>query len=60
MTLFGLSQASSQRPILVKVEQLMALVDALKTQLAASRTTATKLLEAVASELTSSVNPVAP
>ncbi len=35
-----------------KLEQLMALVDALETQLAASRVTAANLLSAVVAELT--------
>ena len=35
-----------------KVEQLMALVDALETLLAASRATAAKLLDALVAELT--------
>lgn len=42
-----------QRRIVAKVEQLMALVDQLETQLAASRATAKNLLEAVVAELTS-------
>jgi type I restriction enzyme S subunit len=43
---------TEQRRIVVKVEQLMALVDALETQLAASRDKGQKLLEAIVSELT--------
>ncbi len=43
---------AEQRRIVAKVEQLMALVDALETQLAASRATAEKLLAAVVAELT--------
>jgi type I restriction enzyme S subunit len=43
---------SEQRRIVAKVEQLMALVDALETQLAASRTTAANLLSALVAELT--------
>jgi type I restriction enzyme S subunit len=43
---------AEQRRIVVKVEQLMALVDALETQLAASRDKGQKLLEAIVSELT--------
>jgi hypothetical protein len=35
-----------------KVDELMALVDALETQLATARTTAEKLMEAVVAELT--------
>ena len=41
---------AKQRRIVAKVEQLMALVDALETQLAASR--ATNLLSALVAELT--------
>jgi len=36
----------------VKVEQQMAMVDALRTQLAASRATAANLLSALVAELT--------
>ena len=43
---------AEQRRIVAKVEQLMALVDALETQLAASRDKGQKLLEAVVAELT--------
>lgn len=43
---------AEQRRIVAKVEQLMALVDALETQLAASRTTGVDLMEAVVAELT--------
>lgn len=43
---------AEQRRIVAKVEQLMALVDALEMQLAASRATAAKLLEALVAELT--------
>lgn len=43
---------AEQRRIVAKVEQLMALVDSLETQLAASRATAAKLLEALVAELT--------
>jgi hypothetical protein len=39
-----------------KVEQLMALVDALETQLAASRATAANLLCALVAELTGTPN----
>jgi len=38
---------AEQRRIVAKVEQLMALVDALETQLAASRATAANLLSAL-------------
>jgi len=41
-----------QRRIVAKVEQLMALVDALETQLAAARATAANLLSALVAELT--------
>jgi type I restriction enzyme, S subunit len=43
---------AEQRRIVAKVEQLMALVDKLETQLAASRATATNLLSALVAELT--------
>lgn len=45
---------AEQRRIVAKVEQLMALVDALETQLAASRTTAENLLTSLVTELTTS------
>jgi type I restriction enzyme S subunit len=44
--------AAEQRRIVAKVDKLMALVDQLEAQLAASRDTAGKLLEAVVAELT--------
>jgi type I restriction enzyme S subunit len=44
---------AEQRRIVAKVEQLMALVDALETQLASSRATAANLLSALVAELTS-------
>jgi type I restriction enzyme S subunit len=43
---------TEQRRIVAKVDQLMALVDQLETQLAASRAAAEKLLSALVSELT--------
>jgi type I restriction enzyme S subunit len=43
---------AEQRRIVAKVEQLMALMDRLETRLTASRDSAGKLLEAVATELT--------
>ena len=43
---------TEQRRIVAKVEQLMALVGELETQLAASRATAANLLEALVAELT--------
>jgi type I restriction enzyme, S subunit len=43
-----------QRRIIAKVDLLMALVDKLETQLAASRATATNLLSAIVGELTTS------
>jgi type I restriction enzyme S subunit len=43
---------AEQRRIVAKVEQLMAWVDTLETQLAASRATAANLLSAVVAELT--------
>jgi type I restriction enzyme S subunit len=48
----ALPPLSEQRRIVAKVDQLMALVDALETQLAASRVKGQKLLEAVVGELT--------
>jgi type I restriction enzyme S subunit len=43
---------AEQRRIVAKVDQLMALVDELESQLAASRATAAKLLDAIVGELT--------
>ena len=43
---------AEQRRIVAKVSELMALVDALETQLAASRATAANLLSALVAELT--------
>ena len=43
---------AEQRRIVAKVEQLMTLVDALETQIAASRATAANLLSALVAELT--------
>jgi type I restriction enzyme S subunit len=43
---------AEQRRIVAKVDQLMALVDALETQLAAARATAANLLSALVAELT--------
>jgi type I restriction enzyme S subunit len=48
----SLPPLAEQRRIVAKVEQLMALVDALEQQLAASRATGEKLLEALVAELT--------
>lgn len=45
---------AEQRRIVAKVDQLMALVDELETQLAASRTTAAKLLDALVAGLANS------
>jgi len=50
----ALPPLAEQRRIVAKVDQLMALVDQLETQLAASRASAKNLLEAVVGELTSS------
>jgi type I restriction enzyme S subunit len=50
---FVLPPLAEQQRIVAKVEQLMALVDALEKQLAASRATAKNLLEALVAELTS-------
>ena len=49
---FPLPPLAEQRRIVAKVDQLMALVDRLETQLAASRATAKNLLEALVAELT--------
>ncbi len=46
---------AEQRRIVAKVDQLMALVDQLETQLAESRATAARLMEAVVAELTAQV-----
>jgi type I site-specific restriction endonuclease len=47
---------AEQRRIVANVEQLMAWVDALETQLAASRATAANLLSALVAELTGTAN----
>ncbi|MFZ4774807.1 MAG: restriction endonuclease subunit S, partial [Terrimicrobiaceae bacterium] len=52
-TVVPLPPLAEQRRIVTKVDQLMALVDALETQLTASRATAANLLQAIVSELTS-------
>ena len=52
----ALPPLAEQRRIVAKVDELMALVDALETQLATARTTAEKLLEAVVAELTISTS----
>ena len=51
-TVVPLPPLAEQRRIVAKVDELMALVDELETQLAASRATAEKLMEAVVAELT--------
>ncbi len=48
----ALPPLAEQRRIVAKVDQLMALVEQLETQLAESRATAKNLLEAVVAELT--------
>jgi type I restriction enzyme S subunit len=50
--LIPLPPLAEQRRIVAKVDQLMALVDDMETQLAASRATAAKLLDAIVGELT--------
>lgn len=50
---FPIAPLAEQRRIVAKVDQLMALVAQLETQLAASRATAKSLLEALVAELTS-------
>jgi type I restriction enzyme S subunit len=52
----ALPPLAEQRRIVAKVEQLMALVDALETQLAASRASAANLLSALVAELTGTAN----
>ncbi|MDX9862328.1 MAG: restriction endonuclease subunit S, partial [Rhodospirillales bacterium] len=49
---------AEQHRIVAKVDQLMALVDALETQLAASRATAANLLSALVAELTAKTTGV--
>jgi len=53
MDLLGARRMTEQRRIVAKVDQLMALVDELETQLSAFRATAAKLLSSVVAELTS-------
>ncbi len=53
---FVLPPLAEQRRIVAKVSELMALVDALEKQLAASRATAANLLSALVSELTGTPN----
>jgi type I restriction enzyme S subunit len=53
---FPLPPLAEQRRIVAKVDQLMALVDALETQLAASRSTAANLLSSLVAELTGTPN----
>ena len=55
-TILALPPLAEQRRIVAKVEQLMALVDALETQLATSRATAANLLSALVAELTGTPN----
>jgi type I restriction enzyme S subunit len=49
---FPIPPLAEQRRIVAKVEQLVALVDELETQLATARTTGADLMEAVVAELT--------
>ena len=49
---FPLPPLAEQRRIVAKVDQLMALVDRLETQLTASRAAAINLMDAVVAELT--------
>jgi type I restriction enzyme S subunit len=51
-TVLAIPPLAEQRRIVAKVEQLMALVDALELQLAASRAAAENLLAAIVAELT--------
>ena len=48
----GIPPLAEPRRIVAKVEQLMALVNVLETELAASRATAANLLSALVAELT--------
>lgn len=50
--MISLPPLAEQRQIMAKVEQRMALVEALETQLAASRATAANLPSALVAELT--------
>ena len=52
-TLVPIPPLAEQRRIVAKVDELMALVDALETQLATARSSATQLLQAAVAELTS-------
>jgi len=51
---FPFPPLAEQRRIVAKVDQLMALVDQLEAQLAASRAVAENLMEALVTELTAS------
>lgn len=53
----GLPPLAEQRRIVAKVDQLMALVDRLETELTASRTAAANLMDAVVAELTAVDGP---
>ena len=55
-TVVPIPPLAEQKRIVAKVEELMKLVDALETQLAASRTTAANLLAALVAELTGTPN----
>jgi type I restriction enzyme S subunit len=57
---FPLPPLAEQRRIVAKVDELMALVDALETQLATARERAGKLLEAVVAELSHAAAGVVP
>jgi type I restriction enzyme S subunit len=52
-TIVPIPPLAEQRRIVVKVNQLMTLVDKLETQLATNRTTSKALLNALVRELTS-------
>lgn len=51
-TILGIPPLAEQRRIVAKVDELMALVDTLDTQLDSARRTAEKFMEAVVAELT--------
>jgi hypothetical protein len=57
MVSFPLPPLPEQRRIVAKVDELMALVDKLEAQLAESRATATRLMDAIVAKLTSSPAP---
>jgi type I restriction enzyme, S subunit len=55
-TVLGIPPLAEQRRIVAKVDELMALVDALENQLGTARASAEKLMEAVVAELSAEVS----